>query len=209
MQQPVGPVGRVQVVVEQPGHRLLLLGFVVLSPGPPGRVAADQVVQPVLAVGGLGQQVTVEQHPEGLLRRRRAAAVQRGRGLQAVRRARTGAEAPQEPLMRGSERAIRQVEGGDQLRARGAGAAQPRRGLCPLLDQVVEAGRAGLGDAAGGQLDRERQPPAQADGRGDLIAVHRPALAGDPAEQRDRLIDRQHVEGQRVRAGSRPAGAGW
>src|SRR6202042_1810922 len=67
MQDPVGPVGRIQVVVEEPGDGLLLLSLTVIAPGPPGGITADEVMEPELAVRGRREQVTVEQYAERLL----------------------------------------------------------------------------------------------------------------------------------------------
>ena len=68
VQHPVGPVGGVQVVVEQPADGLPLRGLGIVARGAHGRVAADEVVEPELAVRGRGQQVMIQQGGEGLLR---------------------------------------------------------------------------------------------------------------------------------------------
>ena len=54
------------------------------------------------------------------------------------------------------------------------------------------------------------QPAALPHRRRDLTRVAGPALACDLPEQRDRLVNRQHVQGQRAGARVGPeACAGW
>ena len=156
-----------------------------------------------LSAGGLGQQVIIEQGDERLLRLGEGTAAQGGRGRQAEASARTDAQPPEELLMVGLQRTVGQIEGGYHLRgveARHTGVTQPRWGVRQFVDQAAEARRAIVRDPAGGELDRERQPPAQFHGRRDLIGVRGPALADDPPEQRDGLVGRQYVEGQRAAA---------
>ncbi len=157
MKDPVGLIGCVQVVVKEPADGLPLLSLGVITCGAHGRITADEVVEAELTVGGPGQQVTIEQRDERLLRLGDAAAVQCGRGRRAETCARAGAQPPEKPLMVGLQCTVGQIEGGYHLRARRAGAAQPRGGLRHFLDQGVQAHRSVLRDPAGGELDRERQ----------------------------------------------------
>ncbi len=164
VQDPVGPVGGEQVVVEEPAHGLPLLGPGVVFRGARGRIAVDEVVEAELLAGDLGQQVMIQQGDECLLRLGEGTAGQRGRGQQAEAGARTDAKPPEELLVVGLQRTVGQIEGGDHLwgvQGRHARIAEPRRGVRQFVDQAAEAGRAILRDPAGGELDRQRQPPAQ------------------------------------------------
>ncbi len=169
MKDPVGPIGRMQVIVEQPAYGLPLLSPGVIARGTQGRVATYEVVEAELAIGGPGEQVAIEQGDEDLLRLGGCAVGQRSRGRQAETCARAGSQPPEEPLMIGFQRPVGQIEGGRQFRARRAGATRHHRGLRQFLDQAVEAHRAVAHDPAGGELDREGQPPAQFHHGGDLI----------------------------------------
>ena len=68
VQDLVGVGRAVQVVVQQPADGLPPLGPGVLLRGARGRVAADQIVEPVLPGRGPRQQVLVKERGEGLLR---------------------------------------------------------------------------------------------------------------------------------------------
>src|ERR1035437_10604478 len=63
---PISLIGRVQIVVKQPGDCLSLLRFGVLTRGAHGRVSADKVVETELIGWGSGQQGMIEQSSEGL-----------------------------------------------------------------------------------------------------------------------------------------------
>jgi len=127
VQDPVGLIGCVQVVVKEPAHGLPLLSLGVITRGARGRIAADEVVEAELAIGGPGQQVTIEQGDEGLLRLGDAAAVQGGRGRRAETSARADAQPPEEPLVVGFQRTVGQVEGGCYLPGSRPLLGSPRR----------------------------------------------------------------------------------
>ena len=185
MQYPVSLISRVQIVVKEPGDCLSLLRLGVITRGAHGRVSADQVVETELTGWGSRQQVMIEQSGEGFFCLGEGAAAQGRRGLQADRSARAHAQPPEEPLMVGFQRPVGQVEGGHHFRACRARAAELSGRLRKLLDQVGKPRRAVLREPAGGELDRERQAPAQSHGRGDLILVLGPA---GPAIRRNSVI---------------------
>ena len=124
-----------------------------------------------LAGWGPGQQVVIEQGGEALFCFGEGAAPQRGRRLQADMGTRAHPQLPEEPLVVGLQRAVGQVERRHQLRAGRAWARRGEREMRQFLDQVGEPGRVVLRQPARGELDRERQAPAQPHGRGDLILV--------------------------------------
>ena len=123
VQHPVGPVRRVQVVVEEPADRLPPLALRVVPHRADRRVPADQVVEAVLAARRPRQQVVVEQGDQRLLGLGERAVAERGRRVQADVRARADPEPPEEPLVVRFQRPVGQVEGGHDLRAGRAGAA--------------------------------------------------------------------------------------
>ncbi len=194
VQQPVGLVGGVQVVVEEPADRLPLHGRRVVSRGAHGRVSADEVVEPELAARGRGQQVMVEQDADGLLRLGEGAAAQGRRRVQADLSAGAHAQPPEELLMTGLKGAVGQVEGRHPLQACACLVDEGRRAR-QFRHEVAQPGRVVLSQPARGELDGEWQAPAHFHGRRHLVVVA--ALSRDPPEQRDRVLDGQHIQGQR------------
>ena len=197
VQHPVGRVGAVQVVVEQPADRLPARRRWVVTLGAHGRVPADQVVEHELAARGRGQQMMVHLRVDGFLGLGERGAAQRRRGMQADLRGRAQPQPAEELLMARLQRTIGQFEGRHPVQHRHIRAGHPGRRPRQLRHQAAKPRRVVPGQPASRELDGEWQPPAQFHDRGHLGVVLRPAASRDPPEQRDRVVDGQHVQGQR------------
>ena len=176
----------------------------------------------VPAAGCPREQVAVGEHRQRALRLGQRHPGEGGGGGHAHPGARADTEQPEQPPFRVAERAVGGVERGQHLwpdsvtGQRGRGPRRlsgpwdqgPRRlsgqrgqGPRRLSGPATEGHRAVPPDAAGGEADRERQPPAPLHGGADLLGVDRPGVPGDPPEQCDGLFHWQHVEWQDARAG--------
>ncbi len=192
MKHPVSLVGRVQVVVKEPGDGLPLLRLGVITRGAHGRVSADEVVETELAGWGPGQQVMIEQGGEGLLGLGEGAAAQGRRSVQADRQ-RTGSR-PAAGRTAGDRVPARGRTGRRQTSLRGCAAPGPPSWADGCDSSSIRSARLGGRPCAslpGGELDGERQAPAQTRRPGDLFLVLGPARSRDPPEQRDRVVNGQ------------------
>ena len=102
---PAGGTGGVQVVIQQPGRGGVPGSRVIGSGQGPG-VLADQVMEPVPAAGGLGDQVLVIQCLQAAARGGHAAAIQRGGGIGVDVWARVQAQAAEQPPLGGPARRL-------------------------------------------------------------------------------------------------------
>ena len=152
----------------------------------------------------------VQQGADGLLRLGERDAAEGRRGMRADLRGRAHPQPAEELLMARLQGTVGQLEGGHPVQDRHLRALDAGRRVGQFRRQVAEPRRVVPGQPAGGELDGERQPPAQFHDRGHLGVVVRPAAARDPPEQRDRVVDGQHVQGQRPGIRQvRESGTGW
>ena len=84
---PVGQVGGVQVVVEEPAYGLPLPGPGAIFRGARGRIAVDEVMEAELSAGDLGQQVIIQQGDERLLRLGEGTTTERTAGVGRLKQA--------------------------------------------------------------------------------------------------------------------------
>ena len=106
----VGAGRGVLVVIQQPGGGTVPVTVRVQPHGQSAGVLADQVVQPVPALGRLGEQVLVVQRLQAAAAARQAGAVQGGGGVGVDVRAGVRPEPPEQPLLPGREVGIGHVE---------------------------------------------------------------------------------------------------
>ena len=163
MKDPVSLVGRVQVVVQEPVDGLSPLGRRIIVRRARGREPADEVVEAELAGPVLRQQVMIKQGGAGFLRFGEGAAAQGGRGVQADQRAGVQAQPPEELLVVGVQRTVRQVEGRHHLRVCAAGrpgpdraGTVPRPGRTAGTDSPGPVRRRSAGSRAGGARGARR-----------------------------------------------------
>ena len=154
-QAGLGEGGGVLVVVQEPAQGGVSLGGGVGGGQGPG-VLADQVVQPVPAAGGLGEQVLVVQGRQAAAGGAQIGVIERGGGVGVDVGARVQPQAAEQPLLARGQVGVGQVErGGDrEVLRRHQLQPVPRRG------QVARPARPGSrpdGGAAGGPASR---PPA-------------------------------------------------
>ena len=95
----VGAGGGVLVVIQQPGGGIVPVPVRVQAVGQGAGVLADQVVQPVPALGRLGEQVLVVQGLQAAAGGRQIGAVQGGGGVGVDVGAGVQPEPPEQPLL--------------------------------------------------------------------------------------------------------------
>ncbi len=98
-EEGVGEGGGVLVVIQQPGGGQLPVTVRVKPIGEGAGVLADQVVQPVPALGQLGEQVLVVQGLQAAAGGGQVGAVQGGGGVAVDVGARVQPEPPEQPLL--------------------------------------------------------------------------------------------------------------
>jgi hypothetical protein len=102
----------VLVVIQQPGGGTVPVAFWVEAAGQGAGVRTDQVVQPVPALGGLGQQVLVVQGLQASASSAQIGAVQGGGGVAVDVGAGVQPQPAEQPLLVPGEIRVRQVERG-------------------------------------------------------------------------------------------------
>ena len=119
-----GGPGGVQVVIQQPAGGGVAGGGVV-GGGQGTGVLAEQVVQPVAAAGGLGDQVLAVQGLQAAARGGQAGAIQRGGGVGVDVGAGVQAQAAEQPPLPGGQVPVGQIERGGHRQVLGRHQLQP------------------------------------------------------------------------------------
>ena len=161
---------------------------------------ADQVVQPVPALGRLGNQVLVVQGLQAAAGGRKVGAVQSGGGVTVDVGAGVQPQPPEQPLLVLGQVGIRQVERGGHGQVLGGHQLQPvPRGSQLGGPPGRRPGRVVV-QLAGHHPDRQRQAPAQPGELGHRrIGRAQPRPGREPDQQRRRLTGGQRVQADRSR----------
>ena len=201
----------VLVVVQQPAQPRRRLGGGVGGGQGPG-VLADQVVQPVPAAGGLGDQVLVVQGLQAAAGGAQIGLVQRGGGIGVDVGAGVQAQAAEQPLLSRGEVRVGQVERGGDRQVLGAASApagpERRPGRRPARP-AVQAGwwcswRASIPTASG------RYPHSRVISADRRVAGIQARPGREPDQQLGRLLGRQGVQADRAaRPPARSGAGGW
>ena len=159
---------------------------------------ADQVVQPVPALGRLGNQVLVVQGLQAAAGGTHVRAVQGGGGVAVDVGAGVQPEPPEQPLLVPGEVGIGQVERGGHRQVLGGHQLQPVHGRGQLDGPPGRGPGRVMVQLAGHHPDRQRQVPAQPGELGHRRIVRaQPGPARQADQQRRGLAGRQGVETDR------------
>ena len=157
---PAGGHGGVQVVVQQPTDRGLVVRGGVSGGESPG-VFAEQVVQAVPAAGRLADQVLVIQFAQAPLGGWQVGAVQGRGGVGVDLGAGVQAEPAEQALLAGGQVLVGQVERGRHRDVFGLHGCQPVTGRGQLGGQVGDRPGGMMAQSGRDQPDRQRQIAAQ------------------------------------------------
>ena len=194
-----GRRGGVHVVIQQPPGRGTGVRRVT-GVGQRAGVLAEQVVQPVPAGGGLGQQVLVVQAVQVAAGGGQVGAGQRGRGVGVDVGARVHAQAAEQPLLTWGQVLVGQVERSRHRQLLRTHQLQPARRRGQLGGQVRRGPGRVMVQLPGQHPDRQRQVPAQpGDLGGRPVTRAQARAAGQPGQQRRGLRRRQRVQADRRR----------
>jgi hypothetical protein len=191
---PASGPGGMQVVIQQPGDGSVPGGRVIGGRQGAG-VLADQVVEPVPAAGGLGDQVLVVEGLQAPARGGHAGTIQRRGGIGVDVGTRVQAQAAEQPPLGGGQVPVGQAERGRHRQVLRGHQLQPVFGRGQLMRQVRGAPGRVVGQLPAGHPDRQRQVPAQRDQLAHRrIAGGHVGPAGQPGQQPGRLARGQGIE---------------